>query len=194
MSNNQEYCGACTVVGCLLAAIAIASIFFKWMKNFWIELGQSFSAFGDMTGSFVSMLWNVFQVVSLVSLTIAGLASAIYFSIKYFEMVRDGTAIREWVQSSMGDYEAKMNARFERVTKDFTQKIEAFDIRLTEAMTEPEIAPPMPTAAIAGTGMVAAINDRDDLQPGDLVAVEIDESTDDHEAGPMETVTMSNPL
>ena len=120
MSNNQEYCGACTVVGCLLSAIAIASIFFKWMKNFWIELGQSFSAFGDMTGSFIAMLWNIFQVVSLVSLTIAGLACAIYFSIKYFEMVKDGTAIREWVQGSMVDYETKMNARFEcTATPDF---------------------------------------------------------------------------
>jgi hypothetical protein len=204
MSDNNNNHGPEMVIGGSLLALFFAMFIIKALKQFFLELGQAFEAFGHMTGSFVFMLWNILQVVFLVSLIIASVVAAVYFTIKYWQMVTDGTALREWVQSSMAELEGNVGGRLEKFGSNVNQRIEDLDDRLTSALTKPEVAPEMGTQTVDGSAGATAddspidngSDEYDDSQPDEFSEDEdgIDpDDLDQQSDSKTDSVTMSNP-
>lgn len=203
MNYNDDTCGTCTALGGILAALVIASLFFKWMKNFWIELGRAFTAFGDMTGSFISMLWNIFQVVSLISATVAILACAIYFTIKYFEMVRFATDLQEQAKHKLLEYQNKMTAEIQEVKQGLRAEMDTLNQALAKALAKPEVAPPLEEPkllSIAGNNREEVNDDNGEVESEDLDEDEPNEfyeddneQDDEIESPEEESIPMSNP-
>jgi hypothetical protein len=197
MSNNDDSSGgAFRMIGASLLMLFFASILVKTMKRFFIELGESFEAFGHMTGSFISMLWNVFQVVSLVSMTIAGLACAIYFTIKYFEMVKEGTALREWVQASRNEFEIKLDEKMNALDRSIKVEMYQLDSKLTQALAKPEVAPSAELDTrrnLPSVDELLAAAAEDDSEPDEFEDTDEDGDESNDSEDPEEIVTMSNP-
>lgn len=189
MSSSDNNDGPFYVIGACLLMLFFASILIKALKQFFIELGQSFEAFGNMTGSFISMLWNVFQVVALVSMTIAGVICAVYFTIKYFEMVKDGIAIRESVQKSLEGFEAKLNDKMAELENQVNRQVLALDAKLTKALAKPEVAPK--TTAVPSNEQAPPANN--DSQPDEVSTPQASQENETTSSDSTDVVAMSNP-
>lgn len=141
MNNRNDNHGPEMMLGGVLLALFFVSFIIKALKNFFNELGQAFEAFGHAAGSFIFMLWNVLQVVGLIVLIIAALFAAIYFSIQYYRMVKEGTVLREWLQDSVLTLENNIESRLQKFTRQVDHRINDVDQRLTQALEKPELAP-----------------------------------------------------
>lgn len=203
-NDNDSSSAPMMMIGALLLITFFFTVLVKAMKQFFIELGQSFEAFGNMTGSFIFMLWNILQVVFLVSLIIAALVCAVYFTIKYYQMVKEGTELREWVNNSMNEFEARTQQGLEQLDRSLERKVQYLDERLTKALEKPEIAPPMDQVKAVSisdeTNSDDVTNDKsagnNDSQPDELTNQDGEQAgadTDEQDSPENESVTMSNP-
>ena len=195
MNSNNDSGHAGAVIGASLLMLFFASILIKALKTFFIELGQSFEAFANMAGSFISMLWNVFQVVALVSMTLAGLVCAVYFTIQYYKLVKDGCALREAVQKSLEGFESKLSGQMHDLKNEIDDRVRALDERLTKALAKPEVAP---TTEVKPSIILRDLTEserdsleKDDSQPDEFE--DIDTHQEDETLSDDEFVTMSNP-
>lgn len=202
-SSNNSNDALFMMFGAILFILAIASIIIKALKQFFIELGQSFEAFAGMMGSFTLMLWNTVQVVFLIGLIIMTVFCAIYFTIQYYHLVKDGTALRELVKTSLEDIDNQTLTRLENLQAEVRRDIQSMDVRLTEALKKPEIAPPTTEPrrrsiedVIEVQRQEREIQQNHDSEPEDL---EIDQSNEDSEViknqsdTKTQEITMSNP-
>lgn len=201
--NNNSNDAPFMMFGAILLMLAIGSIVIKALKQFFIELGQSFEAFAGMMGSFTLMLWNMVQVVFLIALIIATVFCAIYFTIQYYKMVKDGTALRDWVQSSIAEFQEKILNRFESFENEVSRDIQNMDRRLTDALKKPEVAPTVEAKAdsMAESQTPTEVNSdvvevSNDSQPDGLGVNAGDEELEEMENQSdtkTQEVTMSNP-
>lgn len=199
MSHDNNNHGPEMMFGAVLLLLALGAVVLKALKQFFTELGHSFEAFAGMMGSFTNLLWNTLQVVFLIALIIATIFCAIYFSIQYYKMVKDGVALREWVQSILNEFEEKWQDRLERFQDNVGQDVQDMDKRLKKALEKPEVAPKIDapvTATVTPATSQTAIDDdlEDDSQPDELDA---NVQTETDQTGHLDTktpeVTMSNP-
>lgn len=141
MSSNNNYQGPEMMIGAVILILALSVIVIRALKSFFIELARAFDAFAGMVGSFISILWNTAQVVGLISLIIFSVFCAIYFTLQYYQMVKEGTALREWTKNNLSEFEKSIVNRFERLEIDISADVRDMDHRLTEALKKPEVAP-----------------------------------------------------
>lgn len=141
MSSDKYDHGPEMMIGGVILILALGTIVIKALKQFFIELGQSFEAFAFMIGSFTSIIWNTVQVVFLIALIISTVFCAIYFSIQYYQMVKEGTALREWTQSTINEWEEKFLKRLDQFEAGVDYKVYSMDSKLTNALKKPEVAP-----------------------------------------------------
>ena len=138
-SNNNQ--GPEMMIGAVILILALGVIVIKALKHFFMELARAFDAFAGMVGSFISILWNMAQVVGLIGLIILSVFCAIYFTLQYYQMVKEGTDLREWTKASLSEFEKNIVNRFELLEMDVSSDVRDMDQRLTDALKKPEVAP-----------------------------------------------------
>lgn len=195
MNNHNESHGPEMMLGGVLLALFFVSFIFKALKNFFNELGQTFEAFGHAAGSFIFMLWNVLQVVGLIALTIAALFAAIYFSIQYYRMVKEGTALREWLQDSMRTLENNVEARLQKFARQIEHKINDVDSRLTEALEKPDLAPDIGQSDLTSQPVFTGGSEDAADSPAEVIhdSIQIPVGKSQSQVTGTISVTMSNP-
>ena len=138
-SNNNQ--GPEMMIGAVILILALGVIVIKALKHFFMELARAFDAFAGMVGSFISILWNTAQVVGLIGLIILSVFCAIYFTLQYYQMVKEGTDLREWTKINLSEFEKNIVNRFELLEMDVSSDVRDMDQRLTDALKKPEVAP-----------------------------------------------------
>lgn len=127
--------------GGIIVVIIVIMACLKAIQKIFIQMGQTFDAFGKMTGSFLYMAWEVILAIGLISLGIGCVFAAGYFSYKYYLMVRRGTEIKESVDARIQEFEEQMNTSIEELHRANEGRLRGMELKLHKALDKPALVP-----------------------------------------------------
>lgn len=102
MNQNNNNDGV-FYIGGIVVVIIMLGFLTKILKNVANELSQLFTAIGKMSLSFLGMAWQIAILLGTLSLGVAAIWAAWYFTKKYYQMVKDGTEVKEQIESRFSE-------------------------------------------------------------------------------------------
>ncbi len=127
--------------GGAIVVIVIVVVCLKAIQEVFIQLGKTFDALGKMAGSFFYMAWNGVLALGLISLGIACVWAAGYFSYKYYLMVKRGTEIEARVDAKISGLIDQVNTSIKELKAQNNERVARLELKLREALEKPAIAP-----------------------------------------------------
>ena len=102
MSQNNDSSGM-LYAGGIVVFIIVVGVLIKILKAIVIELSALCTAIAKMASAFISMAWQITQVVGLLSLGVLAIYAAWVFSKKYYQLVKDATDVKEQIENRFSD-------------------------------------------------------------------------------------------
>lgn len=134
--NNVTY-----FAGGVVVFIIIMSFTTKILKYVSNELAELFNAFGKMATNFISMAWQIAIVLGVLSLGVASIWAAWYFSRQYYLMIKHGTAIKEQIELRFKELKAEMDSDFSDLSFKARREIASMRDELDDALKITEVVP-----------------------------------------------------
>ncbi len=92
------------MIGALFTIVILFSVLIKAIEAFFTQAAATFTAFGVMAASFVGMLIGIAKFTFWIAAIGASVAAAIYFSYRYFRMVRRATDLIQEFEARSNDF------------------------------------------------------------------------------------------
>lgn len=143
MSHNNDNSGMIYIGGIVVIIIMVGFVI-KILKAIMIELSELFVSIGKMAASFMTMAGQVALVLGLLSLGIAAIYAAWVFSKKYYQLVKDATAIKEQMENRFSDLHFEFESSFNRLNREAAREINKMRIELDKALKGTEVTPQLP--------------------------------------------------
>ena len=129
--------------GGIVLVIVLVGLAVKAIEKLMIQISLTADAVGKAAQSFTGMALKIGLVLGLIAIGLACLYAAIYFSYRYYKMVRQATDLQAEVDRRLTDFSNQVNS----ILKDFRNETR-FDLnqmsqKLSEALDKPTIAPEM---------------------------------------------------
>lgn len=141
MSQNNN--NANMFAGGIVLVIVLVGLAVKAIEKLMIQISLTADAVGKAAQSFTMMALKIGLILGLIAIGLASLYAAIYFSYRYYKMVRRATDLQAEVDRRLTDFSNQVNS----ILKDFRSETR-FDLnqmsqKLSEALDQPTIAPEM---------------------------------------------------
>lgn len=120
--------------GGIVAVLVMIGLSLKALKRIFIELEHTFYAFGKMAHSFWSMAWNSVVALGLVAVGIGCVFAAIYFTYKYYLMVKRGTELKKAVDIKICDFSIQLHSNLEEIRETYDERIHYLELKLHQAL------------------------------------------------------------
>lgn len=127
--------------GGIIVVIIVIMACLKAIERIFIQLGKTFAAFGKMAESFFYMAWHGVLVLGLIALGLGCVFAAVYFTYKYFLMVKRATEVQTYVEDKIQDVVRQVNLILREARESADEKISALEYKLSEALDKPALAP-----------------------------------------------------
>lgn len=135
-NNGTVFAGGIVII------ILVIAFALKALEKIFIQLGQMFDAFTKMIGSFFMMTWQAVLMLGLMAIGIGLVYAAIYFSYKYYKMVKRGTELQADVERRLTDFADQVNSILKDHHQDTRSKLQQMSQKLSEALDKPAVVPP----------------------------------------------------
>jgi hypothetical protein len=140
MSHNDDNSGM-LYIGGIAVIIIIFGFLIKILKSIMIELSLLFTAIGKMAEAFISMAWQIAQVLGLLALGVAVIYAAWIFSKKYYKLVKDATEVKEQIENRFSNLHAEFEDSFNLLKRNASREINQMRKELDEALKRSEVVP-----------------------------------------------------
>lgn len=140
MSHNNDNSGMLNAGGIVVFIIVIGFLI-KILKTIAIELSVLFTSIAKMASAFISMAWQIAQVVGLLSLGVLAIYAAWVFSKKYYQLVKDATEIKEQIENRFSDLQTELRDSYKILKRDAVREIIQMRKELDEALRRSEVVP-----------------------------------------------------
>ncbi len=140
MSHNNDNSGM-LYIGGIAVIIIIFGFLIKILKSIMIELSLLFTAIGKMAEAFISMAWQIAQVMGLLALGVAAIYAAWIFSKKYYQLVKDATEVKEQIENRFSNLHAEFENAFNLLKRNASREISQMRKELDEALKRSEVVP-----------------------------------------------------
>ena len=130
--------------GGVVVVVVVVGLCMKALHALFIEMGKTFDAFGNMAYSFFAMAWQGILMLSLIAIGAACVVGAIYFTYKYYMMVKRGTEIVKEVDAKMSDLISRTSSLMSEHREDTDSKLRRMASVISEVRAEQtrRLAPP----------------------------------------------------
>ena len=171
MSQNNNNTNV--FAGGIILIVVVIGFLLKAIEKLMIQVSQTADAVGMAAQSFLMMALKIALVLGLIAIGLACIYAAIYFSYRYYKMVRRATDLQAEIDRRLTDFSNQMNS----ILKDFRSETR-FDLnqmsqKLSEALDKPTIAPEMlpepAVVALPAPSDTSAAND-DQTSPQDTMS------------------------
>lgn len=159
MSSNNNDSGT-MFAGGIIVVIIVIMFSLKAIEKIMVQLSKTFNAFGSAMASFGQMAFNVLLVLALLAAAIGCVYAAVYFTYRYYKMVKAGTDLKQLLDERFFDLDQKLFSELRAKQSDFDYRIRLMEKKLKSALDRPELTPPakvqLPTTPAAADLNVAA--------------------------------------
>ncbi len=195
MSSNHEGSdnGAAMFFGGVIGVIALVAFVLKALKGMFIEVAAAFEAFSNAAVASFTALFRGLEVAALVAAIIALPIAAIYFTYRYYLMVKKGTDLKRYVETELDarftDFRATTEKEFLLQAQDLRWQMNRVQGKLDELL-KPATATPVPVP-IEESAAPEPSDDATELLEGESLDEEATAEDHDEHARPM---TASQPF
>jgi hypothetical protein len=140
MSHNNDNSGM-LYTGGIVVFIIVVGILIKILKTIVIELSELFTAIAKMASAFISMAWQITQVIGLLSLGVLAIYAAWVFSKKYYQLVKDATDVKEQIDNKFSDLQSELRDSYKTLKRDAVREIFQMRKELDAALKRSEVVP-----------------------------------------------------
>lgn len=140
--NNDNDGGSTVFLGLVLFG------FFVWMLSkiatvVFVEISKLFEAIGNAAMSFFGMAWAIAQLAGIIGFGVL-LVYAVY---KFILLVKNSTAIIEQFEYRSEDFLNRLATENDETVRKLNRQVYQMRVELSEALKEPEAAPPVQPVA-----------------------------------------------
>ena len=178
MNQNNENDGV-FYIGGIVVVIIMLGFLTKILKNVANELSQLFTAIGKMSLSFLGMAWQIAIVLGTLSLGVAAIWAAWYFTKKYYQMVKDGTEVKEQIENRFSELQRKLTAEFNELKIDSTREISWMRQELDDALKKSDVTPAPPNTINSENDSQTETSDENDDSSAHLSVDELEDQFED---------------
>ncbi len=163
--NNDNNNNAAMYGGGILVFIIIIAVVLESLEKLFIQIGRTFDAMTGMLGSVFMMLFTTLIMLGLIAVAAGLIFAAIYFSYKYYKMVKRGTDLKAYLDYTIGEFTNQVNIQIEEIKSDTKDSLNHMDRKLSHALDKPAVAPmpDIPLLPATDTASVAS-----DVAAGEL--------------------------
>tara|TARA_B110001454_G_scaffold219198_1_gene251693 strand:- start:276587 stop:277156 length:570 start_codon:yes stop_codon:yes gene_type:complete len=144
MSHNNDNSGM-LYIGGIAVIIIIIGFLIKILKSIMIELSQLFTAIGKMAEAFISMAWQIAQIMGLLALGVAAIYAAWIFSKKYYKLVKDATEVKAQIENRFSNLQSEFEDAFNLLKRNAIREISQMRKELDDALKRSEVVPEIPS-------------------------------------------------
>lgn len=141
MSSNNNDSGT-MFAGGIIVVIIVIMFSLKAIEKIMVQLSKTFNAFGSAMASFGQMAFNVLLVLALLAAAIGCVYAAVYFTYRYYKMVKAGTDLKQLLAERFFDLDQKLFLELRAKQSDFDYRIRLMEKKLKSALDRPELTPP----------------------------------------------------
>lgn len=145
-NDNGNFAGASLFGGAILAVV-LGAIFLRHLQSMFEQLQKTFAAFSVMAYSAFGMLWWSGLVILTVAGIVAGVFCAIYFAVKYINLVKRATELQQAFVTKTAELDESVTRSREQIIGEVRSSIAWMNERLEDALKEPEVAPEVAAAS-----------------------------------------------
>ena len=160
MSSNNNDSGT-MFAGGIIVVIIVIMFSLKAIEKIMVQLSKTFNAFGSAMASFGQMAFNVLLVLVLIAVAVGCIYAAVYFTYRYYKMVKAGTDLKQLLDERFFDLDQKLFSELRAKQSDFDDRIRLMEKKLKAALDRPELTPPtkVPTLPVADLSVNAKVTE-----------------------------------
>ncbi len=147
MNDNKDSMFA----GGIIIIVVVGALALKAIEKIFIQLGQVFDAMTNAAASFFMMAWHLVLALGLIAVGIGCVYAAVYFTNKYYLMVKRGTDLQQQVNRKLQEVTAELNSAVSQLREDTRYDLRLMAKKLSDALDKPEIVPAKALAKIETT-------------------------------------------
>lgn len=148
MKNNDN---ASVFAGGVIVLVVVIGLALKAIESLMNQARITFDAAGMAAQSFSMMALKIGLVLGLIAMGLACIFAVIYFSYRYFKLVRRATDLQAEVNRKLTDFSNQMNSILKDYRDDTRFDLNEMSQKLNDALDKPKIAPEI----VLETAMVA---------------------------------------
>ncbi len=155
--------------GGIILVVVVIGLLLKAIEKIMIQVSLTADAVGLAAQSFLMMALKIGLVLSLIGIGIGAVYATIYFSYRYYKMVKRATDLQAEVDRRLIDFSNQVNSILKDFRNDTKFDLNQMSRKLSEALDKPKIAPEIPpeTAVVASSEPLDALtapNDQNQAQ------------------------------
>ena len=156
MKNNDN---ASVFAGGVIVLVVVIWLALRAIESLMNQARITFDAAGMAAQSFSLMALKIGMVLGLIAMGFACIFAAIYFSYRYFKIVRRATDLQAEVNRKLTEFSNQMNSILKDYRDDTRFDLNEMSQKLSEALDKPKIAPEiaLETAMVALSEPVEAL-------------------------------------
>lgn len=140
MNQNTDNSGS-YYAGGILTVIVVAALLTKVLKYVVLEISAVFKALEIAASNFIAMAWQIGIVLSALSVGAASIWAAWYFSVRYYQMIKQGTAIKEQMELRFKELKTEIDMHHSDLSFETSREILQLRQELDKALKTADVTP-----------------------------------------------------
>lgn len=164
---NQNNNNTNVFAGGIILVIVVIGLAMKAIEKLMIQISLTADAVGMAAQSFTMMALKIGLVLGLVAIGLACIYATIYFTYRYYKLVKRATDLQAEVDRRLTDFSNQVNSILKDFRNDTKFDLNQMSRKLSEALDKPKIAPeiPLEMATVASSESLDVVTAPDDQNP-----------------------------